>query len=204
MCGCPTRTCGSTCCPATTPPPNTSAGCSGQTCTNACTVALSCSTPDGHYCGSWTFDSNDPNFEGWILGSDHMAGIPVSNASLSYNQGRLAASFSANTNPPQNELIFEVILCASSNRADLSGKSLHFEMTANPQQDMTFDVYPTLYDANNGSFQLNADEYIEAFPNGWNTPQVPAMLGGYILLELEVFIKAPYTGTLFLDNVRFQ
>lgn len=55
--------------------PNTDDSCSGSTCAYVCTGlgfnrTLSCSTSQEPACGSWDFESNDPEEEGWFLTPD--------------------------------------------------------------------------------------------------------------------------------------
>jgi hypothetical protein len=187
---------------------------------------LSCSSADGHFCGSWNFNSNDPQFEGWRIGTDsgNSPGSTVSNPALSYSNNRLAVSFSAGGTMDSQFLVLETTLCASGQNAVAVGKKIQFQLTLDPPiSQAAVEVFPYLVYSNGESQSPDVDVNGVASPLillnsiNWVTPPIIASPMGASsagTLQLQFIISGPftspddfgetYTGKIYLDNVSLQ
>lgn len=192
---CPALQCGVTCCGAA--PPNTTPGCSGQTCTSPCTVPLSCSSAGGLHCGSWNFASSDPQFEGWAVDGSHPDSIA---STLFYSQGRLAAPISTSQT---STLYLVTSLCSAGVTTNVKGKTLHVDLSLSPPAPDAnpLSVYPNL--RNPGFlYQVASDHYLTSTLS-WDIP----MLNDFDAQTLDFAVAVPfggYIGTLYMDNVSIK
>jgi len=192
---CPALQCGVTCCGAA--PPNTTPGCSGQACTSLCTTPLSCSNSSGQHCGSWNFESGDPQFEGWRVDGSHPDSIA---SSLYYSQGRLAAPISTSE---AATLYLVTTLCSAGVTTNVKGKTLHLELSLSPPitDGNPLDVFPNLRNPS-GLYQVAGDRFLKSSLI-WDIP----MLNDFDAQTLDFQVSAEfggYTGTLYLDNVSIK
>jgi len=199
--------CGSSCFDCRQPNANVSCAPVGSAaaCANTCVgrPLTACGVVNGEpSCGSWDFESGDPNNEGWTVDtalSDAVSGpIYLSTGYASKGTHSLAIPFNGDAMTTFNAAV-RVTLCAGGQSIDLSGKtfqaSMFLQRTTTPSGGQTGSVFwaPNYQSSFDFSFDDTAPSKI-AF----------SLSGSTTYITIRFTISNPWTGTIFLDDIQIN
>jgi len=169
----------------------------GSSCNNKCTgTTLSCPGPNGRpNCGSWNFDDSD--LEGW--GFTNALGGFVSTADKRYGENF------TNATAGYLETFVQGFLCQSGQTVDLTGKSLHFDISANSTLAGIVHVTPVFLNANyDVVYTFSTQGLISDFPGGLTTEKAGSA-PNVATIGLQIsFSQAVASGVVFFDNISIQ
>lgn len=183
--------------------PNAVATCAGTACSNTCAIStLSCPLKDGKpSCGSWDFDS--ATTEGWRLNPEstgHSGTLRTSTARKYTGSTSVAIGVRADT--ASQEVKLTVPLCLGGQATNLAPRPVsfmyYFERAAG-SAPLLGDAYVEFWNGAEYAF-AGCDFPIEE--NVWAQGSCTGITASEMGLTFRAF--NPWTGTLYIDRIRFE